>query len=179
MRISLQAFRCRSLKQSSRTGHASQSPGPEQCKEVESEIAESDGLRGLVTHRGRGSATHAAQHGELAGQGDACSAQPISRKRQKMSYKLLKRDMTAIVKAEPSNQPVVIDRLAAVAAADETVYTEDIERPVAITVLSEISRRARGREGIDLSNAVGLPERLGDRPLRLIIGGNNPSDHAW
>lgn len=176
--IFLQAFRCRTLKQSSRSGHGTQGLGPEQCKEDELEIAESDGLGGLESHKGRATASITARL-ELAPQGDARSAQSFSRKRQKMSYKLLRRDMTAVVKAEPLDQPVDIDRLGAVATADETVYTEDVERLVAVAVLSGISRRARGREGIDLDNARGLPERLGDRPLRLVIGGNNPSDHAW
>jgi len=30
-----------------------------------------------------------------------------------------------------------------------------------------------------LQDAVGVPEKLGDHPLRLIIVGHNPSDHAW
>ncbi len=46
-------------------------------------------------------------------------------------------------------------------------------------VLSAASLRARGRQKIPLENAKGLPERLGNMPLRLIVGGNNPSDHAW
>ena len=74
---------------------------------------------------------------------------------------------------------VDIDRMAAVAAADEAAYMEDVSRSAAPPVLSEISRRARGKEHLDLTKAKGLPERLGDKPLRLIIGGNNPSDDAW
>ena len=46
-------------------------------------------------------------------------------------------------------------------------------------VLSAASLRARGKQKIPLEDAKGLPERLGDMPLRLIVGGNNPSDHAW
>jgi len=30
-----------------------------------------------------------------------------------------------------------------------------------------------------LQDAPGVPEKLGDHPLRLIIVGHNPSDHAW
>ena len=30
-----------------------------------------------------------------------------------------------------------------------------------------------------LQDAPGVPEKLGDQPLRLIIVGHNPSDHAW
>ena len=30
-----------------------------------------------------------------------------------------------------------------------------------------------------LKDAPGVPEKLGDHPLRLIIVGHNPSDHAW
>lgn len=31
----------------------------------------------------------------------------------------------------------------------------------------------------ELPECVGLPEKLGDAPLRLIIVGHNPSEHAW
>ena len=86
------------------------------------------------------------------------------------------RKIARTIKAEPAVQ---VDRLAAVAAADQTVYPEDVDTAAAAAVLSDISKRARGREGINLDNAKGLPERLGNKPLRLIIGGNNPSDHAW
>ncbi|KAL3151326.1 hypothetical protein ABBQ38_013161 [Trebouxia sp. C0009 RCD-2024] len=44
------------------------------------------------------------------------------------------------------------------------------------------SKRKRSRKGDELpslQDAPGLPERLGDQPLRLIIVGHNPSDHAW
>ncbi|KAK9903322.1 hypothetical protein WJX75_002770 [Coccomyxa subellipsoidea] len=40
-------------------------------------------------------------------------------------------------------------------------------------------QQGKGKQKIPLENAKGLPERLGDMPLRLIVGGNNPSDHAW
>lgn len=89
------------------------------------------------------------------------------------------RKIARTIKAEPAAQVADVDRLAAVAAADQTVYSEDMDTAAATAVLSEISKRARGREGINLDNAKGLPERLGNKPLRLIIGGNNPSDHAW
>ena len=46
-------------------------------------------------------------------------------------------------------------------------------------LIPEYCKKARGKQGINLDNAVGVPERLGDAPLRLIVGGNNPSDHAW
>ena len=76
---------------------------------------------------------------------------------------------------------VDIDRMAAVAAADEAAYITDVNRPAANPPLSEQSRKARGKAHscLDLTKAKGLPERLGDKPLRLIIGGNNPSDDAW
>lgn len=98
---------------------------------------------------------------------------------RKYSSKGQQRKIARIIKAEPAVQVADIDRLAAVAAADQTVYSEDVDTAAATAVLSEISKRARGREGINLHNAKGLPERLGNKPLRLIIGGNNPSDHAW
>lgn len=110
---------------------------------------------------------------------NTASARSACRKRKMMSSQLLEKDTIAVPKSEPMDQAVNLDKLAAVAAADETVYTEDVERPGAAAMLSAISRRARGREGINLDDAKGLPERLGDKPLRLIIGGNNPSDHAW
>jgi TDG/mug DNA glycosylase family protein len=49
----------------------------------------------------------------------------------------------------------------------------------AAQLIPDYCKKARGRQGICLDNAVGVPERLGDQPLRLIVGGNNPSDHAW
>ena len=60
--------------------------------------------------------------------------------------------------------------MAAVAAADEAAYMEDVSRSAAPPVLSEISRRARGKEHLDLTKAKGLPERLGDKP---------PAPHHW
>ena len=40
-------------------------------------------------------------------------------------------------------------------------------------------RRSKLDELPSLQDAPGVPERLGDQPLRLIIVGHNPSDHAW
>ena len=40
-------------------------------------------------------------------------------------------------------------------------------------------RRSKVDELPSLQDAPGVPERLGDQPLRLIIVGHNPSDHAW
>lgn len=40
-------------------------------------------------------------------------------------------------------------------------------------------RSSKADELPSLQDAPGLPERLGDHPLRLIIVGHNPSDHAW
>ena len=76
---------------------------------------------------------------------------------------------------------VNIDRMAAMAAADEAAYIIDVNRPASAPGLSDQSKRARGKaySCSDLRKAKGLPERLGDKPLRLIIGGNNPSDDAW
>ena len=175
----LQAFRCRTVKQGSRSEISPQSSAPNHGKRDESQLADTIGLGNLIKQEGGSPAADRDPLDRAAAQSSATSARSASRKRQKMAPELLKRDMTAVVKAEPIDQAVDIDRLAAAAAADETVYKEDVERPAAAAVLSEISRRARGREGINLDDAIGLPERLGDKPLRLIIGGNNPSDHAW
>lgn len=40
-------------------------------------------------------------------------------------------------------------------------------------------RRSKVDDLPSLQDAPGVPERLGDQPLRLIIVGHNPSDHAW
>lgn len=32
---------------------------------------------------------------------------------------------------------------------------------------------------LELQGYAGVPEKLGDAPLRLIIVGHNPSEHAW
>ena len=105
----------------------------------------------------------------------AAKARPS--KRQKRSADKISNDCTNGAALQETLN-VDIDRMAAVAAADEAAYIEDVSRPAA-PVLSEISIRARGKERLDLTKAKGLPERLGDKPLRLIIGGNNPSDNAW
>ena len=135
-------------------------------------------MGGLNDYQGSSHSSDTNPFGKSAARFNATSARSASRKRQKVSSQLEK-DTTAVLKPEPMDQAVDVDRLAAIAAADETVYIEDVERPGAAAVLSEVSRRARGKEGINLDNAKGLPERLGDKPLRLVIGGNNPSDHAW
>ncbi len=175
----LQAFRCRTLKRGSRPETSPRCSAPDHYKRDESTMADIVGLGDIVKQESSSPVADRDPLGNTAAQSSAANARSASRKRQKMAPALLKRDITALVKAEPTDQAVDIDRLAAAAAADETVYKEDVERPAAAAVLSEISRRARGREGINLDDAIGLPERLGDRPLRLIIGGNNPSDHAW
>ncbi|KAK9815922.1 hypothetical protein WJX72_012023 [[Myrmecia] bisecta] len=40
-------------------------------------------------------------------------------------------------------------------------------------------KAVKERKKLCLDNAVGVPENLGDWPLRLIIVGTNPSEHAW
>lgn len=49
-------------------------------------------------------------------------------------------------------------------------------------VLTNVAKRKRSSKADQLpslQDAPGLPEKLGDQPLRLIIVGHNPSDHAW
>lgn len=41
------------------------------------------------------------------------------------------------------------------------------------------STAKRQKQKPDLSQAPGVPARLGSKPLRLIIVGANPSEHAW
>ena len=167
------------MKQGSRSETSLHGSASEHCKRDGSTMADTVGLGDFVKHESSSAVPDRDSLGRPAAQCSEISARSASRKRQKMASELRQRDIPAVVKAESIDQAVDIDRLAAIAAADETVYKEDVERPAAAAVLSEISRRARGREGINLDDAKGLPERLGDRPLRLIIGGNNPSDHAW
>ena len=50
------------------------------------------------------------------------------------------------------------------------------------TLQRSSAKRKKGSKAEELpslQDAAGLPERLGDQPLRLIIVGHNPSDHAW
>ena len=44
----------------------------------------------------------------------------------------------------------------------------------------QLSKRKLGEaEILAIPGLPGLPDLLGDHPLRLLIGGNNPSEHAW
>lgn len=40
-------------------------------------------------------------------------------------------------------------------------------------------RKLSEAEILAIPGLPGLPDLLGDHPLRLLIGGNNPSEHAW
>ena len=40
-------------------------------------------------------------------------------------------------------------------------------------------RKLSEAEILAIPGLPGLPDLLGDGPLRLLIGGNNPSEHAW
>ena len=161
----VQAFGCRSSKAAVEIGGALHSVV---CKAEDA-----------VTHTDQSCAGTNTSKGLMAQQdmpNRAVKARPS--KRQKRSAGKMSSD-SIVGAARQETRDADIDRMAAVAAADEAAYVEDLSRPAATAVLSEISRRACGKEGIDLKEAKGLPERLGDKPLRLIIGGNNPSDHAW
>lgn len=90
------------------------------------------------------------------------------------------------VKPEAEHLPTVDQSVADSSSAAEARLPVDVELAAlpppaspTIATLGAVSLQARGRQGICLDNARGVPERLGDMPLRLIIGGNNPSDHAW
>ena len=67
----------------------------------------------------------------------------------------------------------------AMPATDAAPAAAAVAEAAAQAMMAEVCRKARGRQNICLEGAVGVPERLGDHPLRLIILGNNPSDHAW
>ena len=161
----MQAFGCRSSRTAADTG-----------REAHDVICKRDDAASQTEHSAAGTPTSRG----LVAQQDmltrAIQAHP-SKRQKRSTDKINSECVNGAAQQEPLN--VEIDRMAAVAAADEAAYMEDVRGPAADTVLSEISRRARGKEGINLQEAKRLPDRLGDKPLRLIVGCNNPSDHAW
>ena len=52
-------------------------------------------------------------------------------------------------------------------------------RVVQIAGVQLSKRKLSEAEILAIPGLPGLPDLLGDRPLRLLIGGNNPSEHAW
>lgn len=50
---------------------------------------------------------------------------------------------------------------------------------VSVSKYVKRKRSSKAEQLPSLQDAPGLPEKLGDHPLRLIIVGHNPSDHAW
>jgi hypothetical protein len=48
-----------------------------------------------------------------------------------------------------------------------------------LTKVGTKRRKTDGQVEIFEEGLEGLPERLGDSPLRMIIVGSNPSGHAW
>lgn len=81
-------------------------------------------------------------------------------------------------RGEPTGNMQIVKNDSLKLTSDSAVVTAELKSSGAF-VLSAASLKARGKQKIPLENAKGLPERLGDMPLRLIVGGNNPSDHAW
>ena len=168
--VDVQAFGCRSSKAAADIGGALHSvvcKVEDAASKIEHSTADMPTSRGLT-----------AQQQDMPNM--AVKARPS--KRQKRSANKTSNDCVNGA-ALQETLDVDIDRMAAVAAADEAAYMEEVSRPAPAPapVLSEHSKRARGKAHscLDLTKAKGLPERLGDKPLRLIIGGNNPSDDAW
>ena len=75
-------------------------------------------------------------------------------------------------------------------AAVEAVMITDAREPDGANVGSGVGQQAGTAARIEVAGVAaatyvkgskprGLPEKLGDRPLRLILVGHNPSDHAW
>jgi len=52
-------------------------------------------------------------------------------------------------------------------------------RVVQIAGVQLSKRKLAEAEILAIPGLPGLPDLLGDQPLRLLIGGNNPSEHAW
>ena len=52
-------------------------------------------------------------------------------------------------------------------------------RVVQIAGVQLSKRKLSEAEILAIPGLPGLPDLLGARPLRLLIGGNNPSEHAW
>lgn len=95
-------------------------------------------------------------------------------------------EQLAAVKLEGDAAAALMERGSALAEASAASAPATDALPAAAAVVDaaaqamlEVCRKARGKQNICLDNAVGVPELLGDHPLRLIILGNNPSDHAW
>ncbi len=51
--------------------------------------------------------------------------------------------------------------------------------PASATPPQKRKRSRKADQLPSLQDAPGVPEKLGDQPLRLVIVGHNPSDHAW
>ena len=75
-------------------------------------------------------------------------------------------------------------------AAVEAVTITDAREPAGANVGSGVDQQPGSAARIEVAGVAaathvkgskprGLPEKLGDRPLRLILVGHNPSDHAW
>ena len=59
-------------------------------------------------------------------------------------------------------------------------HTEGLTSPAAASASSGKQKRSRAQKVPErLKPGTGVPEALGDQPLRLMVVGSNPSDHAW
>lgn len=138
----LQAFKCRTTRQNGRTERAAHNASrPESFKAGRSAVEESKGLGAVVGQNGASAAPRREPPSQQATEGIGNSDSiPAPRKRQRVSTRPpeQKKSATPAQKVQPSS--VGIDRMADIAAADETAYEEDVERPAAAALLSEISR---------------------------------------
>lgn len=138
----VQAFKCRTSRQSGRIQRtAHDAARPESFKAGWSAVEESKGLGGVVGQNGASAASRREPPSQQATQGIGNSGSiPAPLKRQRVSPRPPehKKSATPAQRVWPSS--VGIDRMADIAAADETAYEEDVERPAAAALLSEISR---------------------------------------
>ena len=81
------------------------------------------------------------------------------------------------------SKPLEDDSVGDQAATQQTcARNTDITHTIAHEKTGSRAKRKRGSKADQLpslQDAPGLPEKLGDQPLRLVIVGHNPSDHAW
>lgn len=92
---------------------------------------------------------------------------------------------TASLPSAASSQSQAGSATSAPTSKSETpnaVMTPESSRQSAAATQASSAKRKRASKAEQLpslQDAPGVPEKLGDQPLRLIIVGHNPSDHAW
>ena len=138
----MQAFKCRTSRQSGSIERAAHHAArPESFKAGQSAVEGSKGLGGMVGQNSASAAPRREPPNQQATQGIGHSGStPVPRKRQRVSPRPSERKKSATPTQRVQPSSVGSDRMADIVAADETAYEEDVERPAAAALLSEISR---------------------------------------